>query len=136
MGMTIDEAIRRIDEHNYIHQYKEPRAVYITEAFDVAVEAMRKYQKMQEILEKVWNIPSCMIDKAECLDKIMETYRTVRCDSSKKDVPTVTEQDIAKPYLVAVKEEAEKLKQRDNCTFDSLIALDNVIQFIDNLLEE
>lgn len=48
----------------------------------------------------------------------------------------ITEQDIVKPYLVAVKEETEKLKQRGSCTFDSLIALDNVIQFIDNLLEE
>lgn len=48
----------------------------------------------------------------------------------------ITEQDIVKPYLVAVKEEAEKLKNHDNCTFDRLIALDNVIQFIDNLLEE
>ena len=37
-----------------------------------------KYQKMLEILENVWNIPSCMIDKAECLDKIMETYKSVR----------------------------------------------------------
>ena len=50
---------------------------------DKAINIMRKYQKMQEILEKVWNIPSCMIDKAECLDKIMETYRTVRCDKRK-----------------------------------------------------
>ena len=52
------------------------------------------------------------------------------------DYPIIPEQDIVKPYLVAVKEEAEKLKKRDNCTFDRLIALDNVIQFIDNLLEE
>ena len=52
MGMTIDEAIRRIDEHNYIHQNKEPRAVYITEAFDVAVETMRKYQKIEETINK------------------------------------------------------------------------------------
>ncbi len=48
------------------------------DAKDVAIDTMRKYQKMQEILEKVWNIPSCMIDKAECLDRIIETYRTVR----------------------------------------------------------
>lgn len=51
--MTIDEAIRRIDEHNYIHQNKEPRAVYITEAFDLVVDTMRKYQKIEQILKDI-----------------------------------------------------------------------------------
>jgi hypothetical protein len=48
------------------------------EAVQAVIKTIHKYQKMIEILEKVWNIPSCMIDKSECLDKIMETYRTVR----------------------------------------------------------
>ena len=48
------------------------------EALQMAKETMRKYQTMQEVLEKVWNVPSCMLDEAECLNKIMETYRTVR----------------------------------------------------------
>ncbi len=51
MKMPIDEAIRRIDEHNYIHQQKEPRAIYITEAFDMAIDTMRKYQKIVEIIK-------------------------------------------------------------------------------------
>ncbi len=50
MGMTIEEAIRRIDEHNYIHQRKEPRAIYISEALDMAIETMRKYQKIVDIV--------------------------------------------------------------------------------------
>lgn len=50
MEMTIDEAIRRIDEHNYIHQHEEPRAIYITEALDMASEIMRKYQKIERII--------------------------------------------------------------------------------------
>ena len=52
MRMTIDEAIRRIDEHNYVHQHKEPRAVYITEAFEVAIDTMRKYQKIEQIVKR------------------------------------------------------------------------------------
>lgn len=48
--MTIEEAIRRIDEHNYIHQSKEPRAVHITEAFNTLIEVAKKYQKIKEIV--------------------------------------------------------------------------------------
>lgn len=50
MGMTIDEAISRIDYHNYIHQRREPRAIYITEAFRMATSIMRKYQKIKQIV--------------------------------------------------------------------------------------
>ena len=50
MGMTIEEAIRRIDEHNYIHQRKEPRAIYISEALDIAIDTMRKYQNIEGIV--------------------------------------------------------------------------------------
>lgn len=52
MGMTIDEAIRRIDEHNYIHQSKEPRAVHITEAFNILIEVVKKYQKIEDIVKR------------------------------------------------------------------------------------
>ena len=52
--------------------------LYTAESIDVAISTMRKYQTMQEVLEKVWNVPSCMLDEAECLNEIMETYRTVR----------------------------------------------------------
>lgn len=52
MRMSINEAIRRINEHNYIHQEKEPRAVYISEAFDVVIDTMRKYQKIEQIIKK------------------------------------------------------------------------------------
>lgn len=51
MGMTIDEAISRIDYHNYIHQRREPRAIYITEAYRIATSIMRKYQKIEQIIK-------------------------------------------------------------------------------------
>ena len=40
--MTANEAIRRIKEHNRIHSKKEPQAILITEAMNVAVEALEK----------------------------------------------------------------------------------------------
>ena len=53
MGMTIDEAIRRIDNHIYIHQRREPRAIYISEAFKIATDTMRKYKKIEEIADSL-----------------------------------------------------------------------------------
>ena len=40
--MTYEEAIRRITVHNSIHQRREPRSVYITEALHMAVVALEK----------------------------------------------------------------------------------------------
>ena len=71
MGMTIDKTIEFFNGLEcHTPQAKDAR--------DVAIDTMRKYQTMQKVLEKVWNVPSCMLDEAECLNKIMETYRTVR----------------------------------------------------------
>lgn len=100
MGMTIDELITFCEEEEYNHRLNCKRyddASGYTRSKDKNIrtacairedtyadfykeisETMRKYQTMQEILEKVWNVPSCMLDEAECLNQIMETYRTVR----------------------------------------------------------
>ena len=40
--MKPEEAILRIKEHIAVHQYKEPHAVYITEAFEMAIDALEK----------------------------------------------------------------------------------------------
>ena len=56
----------------------DPEKTQICQSLHVAIYTMRKYQTMQAVLEKVWDVPACMLDKAECLDKIMETYKTVR----------------------------------------------------------
>lgn len=45
--MTAKEAIRRIKEHNEIHSRKERQAILITEALNMAVEALEKQIPMQ-----------------------------------------------------------------------------------------
>ena len=47
--MTENEAIERIKEHMEIHKLNEPRAFYITEAFDIAITALKEIQKYREI---------------------------------------------------------------------------------------
>lgn len=72
MGMTINEAIKRIDEHNYIHQNKEPRAVYITEAFDTLTEVAKKYQKIEQILKETCIIPEGCYSKLKKIKEVIE----------------------------------------------------------------
>lgn len=44
--ITIEEAIARIKDHEIVHKMSEPRAIYISEALDMAIkalEALREY---------------------------------------------------------------------------------------------
>lgn len=38
--MTREEAIARIKDHKIAHKMNEPRAIYISEALDMAIEAL------------------------------------------------------------------------------------------------
>ena len=46
--MTIDEAIARIREHITIHKTKEPRAVLISKALNMAIHALEMQKKLAE----------------------------------------------------------------------------------------
>ena len=43
--MEVTEAIERIKDHKEIHFKKEPRAIKITEALDMAIEVLKDYKK-------------------------------------------------------------------------------------------
>ena len=77
MGMTIEESLEWLISRKE-HYEMDDNCQELAKALDIAITTIRKYQTMQEVLEKVWNVPSFMLDEAECLCKIMETYRTVR----------------------------------------------------------
>ena len=55
MGMTIDEAVKHMAQARYDYcEYWEETKNDTTIAYDVAIETMRKYQKIQNIV-KAWN---------------------------------------------------------------------------------
>lgn len=50
--MTNKEAINRIKEHNRIHFQKEfPHAIYITEALNMAIDALSKSEELKQLLK-------------------------------------------------------------------------------------
>lgn len=79
MRMSIDEAINTMEYYDKCHIITQ------RQAREKAVGVMQKYQKIQKVLERIWNIPSHLINKEECLDRIMETYREVRVDNGNDD---------------------------------------------------
>ena len=50
--MTREEAIARIIDHMIVHHMEEPGAVKITEALSMAVEALRKLDSIEKIVEQ------------------------------------------------------------------------------------
>lgn len=56
--MTVQQAIGRIKEHNEIHSRKERGfAIFITEALNMAVEALEKQNPMKPIIKAEKEIP-------------------------------------------------------------------------------
>ena len=51
--MTNEEAIARIREHKIIHKMNEPRAIYISEALDLAIKALKQEPILDKIREQV-----------------------------------------------------------------------------------
>lgn len=45
MTIEIEEAIARIRDHQIVHKMYEPRAIYISEALDLAIEALERESK-------------------------------------------------------------------------------------------
>lgn len=71
MGMTIDESITELEKaRNSI----EP-CLFIDEAIDqsmkTAIEVMRKYQKIDHILDKSDNGEQCMYDTIQEIEELM-----------------------------------------------------------------
>lgn len=62
--MTRKEAIARIQEHRLIHKNKEPRAIHISEALDMAIKALE--QEPSREFEDYENCKECRKDWTKC----------------------------------------------------------------------
>ncbi len=78
--MTIEDAIARIQDHNRVHQQKEHGAFYITEALNMAVDALEKQIPKKPIKCCPLNDQNEMLDENEyykcpaCGLKFRKTY--------------------------------------------------------------
>jgi len=58
--MTREEAIARIKEHKNIHKMNEPRAILISEALDIAIEALEQEPILDKIRTEIEQVKSIM----------------------------------------------------------------------------
>ena len=75
--MTNKEAIARIIEHKIVHKMNEPRAIYISEALDMAIESIENQKSIIEELEQLKaEIEEYMIISF-CEDDDIKNIRTI-----------------------------------------------------------
>ena len=73
MGMTNQEAIKRIEEHIAIHKYRESHAMHIVEALDIAISALQA----QDLQSTCNNLATDTISRQAAIDALLEEVRLV-----------------------------------------------------------
>lgn len=63
--MTNQEAISRIKDHKIVHKMNEPRAIYISEALDMAIESLEN-QKTGHWIRLIEDYPDCDLEFKGC----------------------------------------------------------------------
>ena len=87
--MTENEAIERIKEHMEIHKLNELRAIYITEAFDMAITALKEIQlykdgKLCLVPKDVYSKQCCELDAYKEIGTVEECREAVEKQEPKK----------------------------------------------------
>ena len=87
--MTENEAIERIKEHMEIHKLNELRAIYITEAFDMAITALKEIQlykdgKLCLVPKDVYSKQCCELDAYKEIGTVEECREAVEKQKAKK----------------------------------------------------
>lgn len=122
--MTREEAIARIKDHMIIHEIKEPRAIYISEALDMAIKALEQ----EPILDR---------DCEHC----SKTYGTLGCCDTVSNEWMYSCKEGQREYLLdKIRAEIEELDEYyDNDYFseniDAMCKCNEVLQIIDKYKE-
>lgn len=72
--MTNEEAIRRIKDHMRIHKMIEPRAIYIKEALELAINALERDCKVDDITLHWNDEKSTFVAACSAFEDILKVY--------------------------------------------------------------
>ena len=81
--MTRKEAIARIENHKIAHKMSEPRAIYISEALEMAIKALEQddvLDKIEAEIEEIETYDGLYIDRAYVL-QIINKYNADKAES-------------------------------------------------------
>lgn len=95
--MTREEAIARIIDHKIVHKMNEPRAVYISEALEMAIKALK--QEPFRDIEEIAEIMSCVAD-AETKCKMISNILTAKPHYFAEQKPKVTTTSTDEPMVM------------------------------------
>lgn len=78
--MTREEAIARIKDHKIIHKMAEPRAIYISEAFDMAIKALEQEPILNKIRAEIKQTTSryCISRERGCSGQVEWSDRLIK----------------------------------------------------------
>lgn len=87
--MTIEEAIARIRHHKIIHKMDEPRAIYISEALDMAIKSLEQTSTLDKIRAEIEQLP-------------INTRTNWNGCCPDNDYPEIEYVDVSKNHLLAI----------------------------------
>lgn len=94
--MTENEAIKRIQDHAEIHRLKERHAIYLTDAFDMAISALKEIQQYREIDVQIKKIFDGQLGLVNIVKEYIEDIRRIHNGKTPRKVIALTEEDAQK----------------------------------------
>lgn len=91
--MTENEAIKRIQVHMEIHRLKEQRAIYLTDAFDMAITALKEIQQYREVDAQIKKIFDGQLGLVDIVKEYIEDIRRTHNGEMPRKVIALSEED-------------------------------------------
>ena len=91
--MTENESIKRIQDHVEIHRLKEPHAIYLTDAFDMAITAIKEIQQYREVDVQIKKIFDGQLGLVDIVKEYIEDIRRTHNGKTPRKVIALSEED-------------------------------------------